>query len=117
MWQSMFVLQTFAAHLNYTQGRVPVLSLQSEEQSCRTALALSGAAVIIRRTVFNHHTYFYPGQAHSSSSINQTDELRGQVHCQQEEALTERQGSSYQWRTVDHCDQRKRDFLRAAVGI
>ncbi|KAG2090576.1 hypothetical protein BD769DRAFT_1395791 [Suillus cothurnatus] len=45
MWQSMFVLQTFAAHLNYTQGRVPVLSLQSEEQSCRTALALSGAAV------------------------------------------------------------------------
>ncbi|KAG0700977.1 hypothetical protein DFH29DRAFT_929594 [Suillus ampliporus] len=45
MWQSMFVLQTFAAHLNYTQGRVSVSSLQSEEQSCRTALALSGAAM------------------------------------------------------------------------
>ncbi|KAG1852515.1 hypothetical protein F4604DRAFT_1933663 [Suillus subluteus] len=45
MWQSMFVLQTFAAHLNYTQGRVSIPSLMSEEQSCRTALALSGAAV------------------------------------------------------------------------
>lgn len=46
MWQSTFVLQTFAAHLNYTQGRVPVPELNSEDQVLRTALALSAAAVI-----------------------------------------------------------------------
>ncbi|KAG2741643.1 hypothetical protein P692DRAFT_20686872, partial [Suillus brevipes Sb2] len=45
MWQSTFVLQTFAAHLNYTQGRVPVSDLNSEESVLRTALALAAAAV------------------------------------------------------------------------
>jgi hypothetical protein len=45
MWQSTFVLQTFAAHLNYTQGRVPVPDLNSEESVLRTALALAAAAV------------------------------------------------------------------------
>ncbi|KAG1883580.1 hypothetical protein F4604DRAFT_1677347 [Suillus subluteus] len=45
MWQSTFVLQTFAAHLNYTQGRVPVPELNSEEPVLRTALSLSAAAV------------------------------------------------------------------------
>ncbi|KAG1725316.1 hypothetical protein EDB19DRAFT_1616390, partial [Suillus lakei] len=29
MWQSTFVLQTFMAHLNYTQGHVPVPELNS----------------------------------------------------------------------------------------
>ncbi|KAG1848765.1 hypothetical protein DFJ58DRAFT_729799 [Suillus subalutaceus] len=42
---SMFILQTFAAHLNYTQGRVSIPSLMSKEQSCQTALALSGVVV------------------------------------------------------------------------
>ncbi|KAG1888050.1 hypothetical protein F4604DRAFT_1915951 [Suillus subluteus] len=45
MWQSTFVLQTFAAHLNYTQGCVPVPELNSEEPVLRTALSLSAAAV------------------------------------------------------------------------
>ncbi|KAG1744127.1 uncharacterized protein EDB91DRAFT_211185 [Suillus paluster] len=45
MWQSTFILETFSAHLVYTQGRVPVDELRSEEQLCRTALALSAAAV------------------------------------------------------------------------
>ncbi|KAG0701314.1 hypothetical protein DFH29DRAFT_1000379 [Suillus ampliporus] len=31
MWQLTFVLQTFAVHLNYTQGHVPVPELNSEE--------------------------------------------------------------------------------------
>ncbi|KAG2084605.1 uncharacterized protein F5147DRAFT_782425 [Suillus discolor] len=45
MWQSTFVLQTFTARLNYTQGRVPVSELNSEESVLRTALSLSAAAV------------------------------------------------------------------------
>ncbi|KAG1906585.1 uncharacterized protein F5891DRAFT_1181999 [Suillus fuscotomentosus] len=45
MWQSTFVLQTFAAHLNYTQGCVPVSELNSEELVLRTALSLSAAAI------------------------------------------------------------------------
>ncbi|KAG1827510.1 uncharacterized protein BJ212DRAFT_1474658 [Suillus subaureus] len=49
MWQSMFVLQTFAVHLNYTQGCVSIPSLMSEEQSCQTALALSG--VVVKHTL------------------------------------------------------------------
>ncbi|KAG2031365.1 hypothetical protein BDR03DRAFT_1016192 [Suillus americanus] len=44
-WQSTFVLQTFAAHLNYTQGHVPVLELNSEESVLQTALSLAAAAV------------------------------------------------------------------------
>ncbi|KAG2158763.1 uncharacterized protein EDB93DRAFT_1100386 [Suillus bovinus] len=46
MWQSTFVLQTFAAHLNYTQGRVPVPELNSEEPVLQTALSLSAAAQV-----------------------------------------------------------------------
>ncbi|KAG1819387.1 hypothetical protein DFJ58DRAFT_739437 [Suillus subalutaceus] len=45
MWQSTFILQTFAAHLNYTQGRVPVPELNSKEPVLQTALSLSAAAV------------------------------------------------------------------------
>ncbi|KAG2153702.1 uncharacterized protein EDB93DRAFT_1248603 [Suillus bovinus] len=45
MWQSMFVLQTFAAHLNYTQGCVPVPELNSKEPVLRSALSLAAAAV------------------------------------------------------------------------
>ncbi|KAG1875765.1 hypothetical protein F4604DRAFT_1680644 [Suillus subluteus] len=45
MWQSTFVLQTFVAHLNYTQGRVLVSELNSEEPVLQTALSLSAAAV------------------------------------------------------------------------
>ncbi|KAG1737733.1 hypothetical protein EDB19DRAFT_1909495 [Suillus lakei] len=45
MWQLTFVLQTFTVHLNYTQGRVPVPELNSEELVLQTALSLSAAAV------------------------------------------------------------------------
>lgn len=45
MWQSTFILQTFAVHLNYTQGHVPVPELNSEEPVLRTALSLAAAAV------------------------------------------------------------------------
>ncbi|KAG1889686.1 uncharacterized protein F5891DRAFT_987275 [Suillus fuscotomentosus] len=45
MWQSTFVLQTFAAHLNYTQGRVEVPALNSENDIMRASLALSAGAV------------------------------------------------------------------------
>ncbi|KAG2133245.1 uncharacterized protein EDB93DRAFT_1254920 [Suillus bovinus] len=45
MWQSPSILQIFAAHLDYTRGRVSVEALGSEEQLSRVALALSAAAV------------------------------------------------------------------------
>ncbi|KAG2105105.1 uncharacterized protein F5147DRAFT_775425 [Suillus discolor] len=45
MWQSTFVLQTFAAHLNYTQGRVEVPALNSENDIMRASLALAAGAV------------------------------------------------------------------------
>ncbi|KAG2110724.1 hypothetical protein BD769DRAFT_1392187 [Suillus cothurnatus] len=45
MWQSTFILQTFVVHLNYTQGRILVPELNSEELVLRTALSLAAAAV------------------------------------------------------------------------
>ncbi|KAG2156783.1 uncharacterized protein EDB93DRAFT_1101215 [Suillus bovinus] len=45
MWQSTFVLQTFAAHLNYTRGQVEVPALDSENDIMRASLALSAGAV------------------------------------------------------------------------
>ncbi|KAG2034045.1 hypothetical protein BDR03DRAFT_870870, partial [Suillus americanus] len=47
MWQSTFMLQTFAAHLNYTQGRVEVPVLNSDDEIMRASLALSVGAVTI----------------------------------------------------------------------
>ncbi|KAG1878617.1 hypothetical protein C8R48DRAFT_768177 [Suillus tomentosus] len=44
MWQSTFALQTFAAHLNYTQGWVEVPALNSENDIMRASLALSAGA-------------------------------------------------------------------------
>ncbi|KAG2040853.1 hypothetical protein BDR03DRAFT_1007634 [Suillus americanus] len=45
MWQSTFMLQTFAAHLNYTQGQVEVPALNSDDDIMRASLALSVGAV------------------------------------------------------------------------
>ncbi|KAG2041500.1 hypothetical protein BDR03DRAFT_979454 [Suillus americanus] len=45
MWQSTFMLQTFAAHLNYTQGRVEVPALNSDDKIMRASLALLAGAV------------------------------------------------------------------------
>jgi hypothetical protein len=47
MWQSTFVLQTFAAHLNYTQGWVEVPALNSENDIMRASLALLAGALTI----------------------------------------------------------------------
>ncbi|KAG1844098.1 hypothetical protein C8R48DRAFT_780390 [Suillus tomentosus] len=44
MWQSRAILQTFAAHLDYTRGCVPVEAPGRDEQLSRIALALSAAA-------------------------------------------------------------------------
>ncbi|KAG0695195.1 hypothetical protein DFH29DRAFT_1005678 [Suillus ampliporus] len=40
MWQSTFILQTFGAHLNYTQGCVLVPELNSKEPQVKCALNL-----------------------------------------------------------------------------
>ncbi|KAG2032132.1 hypothetical protein BDR03DRAFT_1095153 [Suillus americanus] len=45
MWQSVLILQTFAAHLDYTRNRVSIKASGSEKQLSRIALALSAAAV------------------------------------------------------------------------
>ncbi|KAG1817432.1 hypothetical protein EV424DRAFT_1347903 [Suillus variegatus] len=44
MWQSRSILQTFAAHLDYTRGCVPIEAPGCDEQLSRIALALSAAA-------------------------------------------------------------------------
>lgn len=76
MWQSTFVLQTCAAHLNYIQGRVPVPALNSEDQLFRTALSLSAVAVIVCRILFIYCTDLKSGQAHSSSPVDWRNDLR-----------------------------------------
>lgn len=45
MWQSRSILQTFATHLDYTRGCVPVEAPGCDEQLSRIALALSAVAV------------------------------------------------------------------------
>ncbi|KAH7918156.1 hypothetical protein BV22DRAFT_915949 [Leucogyrophana mollusca] len=45
MWQSAFILQVFAAHLNYVQGAVDVPDLEDHDYTPRAALALSAAAL------------------------------------------------------------------------
>jgi hypothetical protein len=45
MWQSTFILQTFVAYLNYTQGCVPVLELNSKESVLQMVLSLAAAVV------------------------------------------------------------------------
>lgn len=78
MWQSTFVLQTCAVHLNFIQGRIPVPALDSENQVFRAALSLSAAAVIIFRTKFlyyNTNSNFKIGQACPLSSVDWRNEL------------------------------------------
>ena len=45
LWRAPLVLQTFAHHFNYIQGRMDVPTLDSELDGPRAALALSCAAV------------------------------------------------------------------------
>ncbi|KAN0074470.1 hypothetical protein V8E55_011882 [Tylopilus felleus] len=46
MWRSALVLQTFAAHFNFIQGRTKVPTLEKELHGPRGALALACAAVL-----------------------------------------------------------------------
>ncbi|KAG1807118.1 uncharacterized protein BJ212DRAFT_1485773 [Suillus subaureus] len=50
MWQSTFMLQTFAAHLNYTQGQMEIPALNSKDEIMWASLALSAGAV--KRTLY-----------------------------------------------------------------
>ncbi|KIL00127.1 hypothetical protein PAXRUDRAFT_130571 [Paxillus rubicundulus Ve08.2h10] len=59
LWRALFVLQMFAHHFNFIQGRVAVPQLNSKQASPRTALALACAAVCHTLTlVANHHMTF-----------------------------------------------------------
>ena len=78
MWQSMFVLQTCAVHLNFIQGHIPVLVLDSENQVFHAALSLSAAVVIIFWTKFLYHntnSNFKIGQARPLSSVDWRNKL------------------------------------------
>ncbi|KAG1814298.1 uncharacterized protein BJ212DRAFT_1482032 [Suillus subaureus] len=50
MWQSMFMLQTFAAHLNYTQGWMEIPAINSEDEIMRASLAL--LAGVVKRALY-----------------------------------------------------------------
>ncbi|KAI5987023.1 hypothetical protein EDD15DRAFT_2372742 [Pisolithus albus] len=55
LWRSPFVLQTFAHHFNYIQGRAEVPTLDIELGGPRTALALSCAAVCRMLTLVSNN--------------------------------------------------------------
>ncbi|KAI6003077.1 hypothetical protein EDD15DRAFT_2192468 [Pisolithus albus] len=59
LWRAPFVLQTFAHHFNYIQGRMEVPALNGELAGPRTALALACAAVCRTLTLVaeNHITF------------------------------------------------------------
>ncbi|KAG2125894.1 hypothetical protein BD769DRAFT_1668717 [Suillus cothurnatus] len=64
MWQSTFVLQTFAAHLNYTQGWVEVPALNSENNIMWASLALLAGAVKMCSVLSfcrSNEFYYYDG--------------------------------------------------------
>ncbi|KAI5986590.1 hypothetical protein EDD15DRAFT_2373024 [Pisolithus albus] len=59
LWRAPFVLQTFAHHFNFIQGRMEVPDLSGELTGPRTALALACAAVCRTLTLVaeNHITF------------------------------------------------------------
>ncbi|KAG1863683.1 hypothetical protein F4604DRAFT_1929091 [Suillus subluteus] len=50
MWQSTFMLQTFTAHLNYTQGWMEIPALNSKDEIMQASLALS--AGVVKHTLY-----------------------------------------------------------------